>query len=159
MRESFDKVKYDELLARMNRLCKSNIYSKILFKAINRQSIFFVNYHIKLLHFEPADFLKLDHEIRQALNKHKVHLKSWYKKRLYFALSVIRRYLHYVEMNSKYVLLYLLDMLKKYKNISSRRAAILKVKELKDTHFSLIYHYFSLIYSLTNVSFEGLLDA
>ncbi|KAF7682802.1 hypothetical protein TCON_1980 [Astathelohania contejeani] len=63
MRESFEKVRR-ELLARVNRLCESNLNLKILFKAINEHAISLVKYHIRLQYLEPADFLKLDHEIR-----------------------------------------------------------------------------------------------
>ncbi|KAF7678783.1 LINE-1 reverse transcriptase like protein [Astathelohania contejeani] len=63
MRESFEKVR-NEILARVNKLCDSDLNSKNLFKAINEHVISLVYYHIKLQHLEPADFLKLDHEIR-----------------------------------------------------------------------------------------------
>ncbi|KAF7682601.1 hypothetical protein TCON_2178 [Astathelohania contejeani] len=79
MRESFEKVRR-ELLARVNRLCESNLYSKNLFKANNEHAIFLVNYHIRLQNLEPADFLKLDQKIRQNLIKHKVHLKPGVKR-------------------------------------------------------------------------------
>ncbi|KAF7683103.1 hypothetical protein TCON_1691 [Astathelohania contejeani] len=82
MRESFEEVRC-ELLARVNKQCESNFNSKNLFKAINEHAISLVNYHIGLQHLEPADFLKLDHEIRQTLIKHKVHLKPGCKERLY----------------------------------------------------------------------------
>ncbi|KAF7684401.1 hypothetical protein TCON_0400 [Astathelohania contejeani] len=68
MQESFEKVRR-ELLSRVNRLCESNLNSKNLFKATNEHAISLVDYHLDL-----ADFLKLDHEIRQALIKHEVHL-------------------------------------------------------------------------------------
>ncbi|KAF7684673.1 hypothetical protein TCON_0138 [Astathelohania contejeani] len=127
MRESFKKVRR-ELLAKVYGLYESNFYSKNLFKAINEHAISLVNYHIGLQHLESADFLKLDHKIRQALIKHKVHLKPGCKERLYLPRTEMRRGLHSVEIISEYMLLQLLDTLKKYKNISSRRAAILKVK-------------------------------
>ncbi|KAF7683341.1 hypothetical protein TCON_1438 [Astathelohania contejeani] len=69
------------------------------------------------------------------------------------------RGLHSVEMKSEYMLLQLLDTLKKYKNISSRRAAILKVEEQNKTHLSLIYQYLRSKYSLTDVSAMSLLNA
>ncbi|KAF7678802.1 hypothetical protein TCON_2558 [Astathelohania contejeani] len=140
MRKSFEKVRR-ELLARVNRLCESNLNSKNLFKAINEHAISIVNYHIRLQHLEPADFLKLDYEIRQTLIKHKIHLKSGCKESLYITRTEMGRGLHSVEMKSEYMLLQLLDTLKKYKNISSRRAAILKVEEQNKTHLSLIYQY------------------
>ncbi|KAF7682822.1 hypothetical protein TCON_1965 [Astathelohania contejeani] len=116
MRESFKKVRH-ELLARVNRLCNSDLDSKILFKAINEH----VNYYIRLQLLVPADFLKFDHEIRQALIKHKVHLKPGCKERLYLPRTEMGRGLHSVVMKSEYMLLQLLDTLKKYKYISSRR--------------------------------------
>ncbi|KAF7682930.1 hypothetical protein TCON_1858 [Astathelohania contejeani] len=67
--------------------------------------------------------------------------------------------LHSVEMKSEYILLQLLDTLKKYKNISSRRAAILKVEEQNKTHLSLIYQYLSSKYLLTDVSAKSLMNA
>ncbi|KAF7683224.1 hypothetical protein TCON_1556 [Astathelohania contejeani] len=138
MRESFEKVRR-ELLARMNRLCESNLNSKNLFKAINEHAISLVNYHIGLQHLETADFLKLDHEIRQTLIKHKVHLKPGCKERLYLPRTEMGKGLHSVEMKSEYILLQLLDTMKKYENILSRRAAILKVEEQNKTLLSLIY--------------------
>ncbi|KAF7684303.1 hypothetical protein TCON_0510 [Astathelohania contejeani] len=71
----------------------------------------------------------------------------------------MRRGLHSVEMKSEYMLLQLLDTLKKYKNISSKRAAILKVEEQNKTHLSLIYQYLRSKYSLTDVSAKSLLNA
>ncbi|KAF7683511.1 hypothetical protein TCON_1277 [Astathelohania contejeani] len=53
MQESFEKVRR-ELLARVNRLCESNLNSKNLFKAINEHAISLVNYHIGPQHFEPS---------------------------------------------------------------------------------------------------------
>ncbi|KAF7670488.1 hypothetical protein TCON_2854, partial [Astathelohania contejeani] len=134
MRESFEKVRR-ELLARVNRLCESNLNSKNLFKAIKEHAISLVNYHIGLQHLEPADFLKLDHEIRQTLIKHNVHLKPGCKERLYLPRTEMGRGLHSVEMKSEYMLLLLLDTLKKYKNISSRQATIFKVEEKNKTCF------------------------
>ncbi|KAF7684049.1 hypothetical protein TCON_0761 [Astathelohania contejeani] len=66
---------------------------------------------------------------------------------------------HSVEMKSEYMLLQLLDTLKKYKNISSRQAAILKVEEQTKTYLSLIYQYLRSKYSLTDVSAKSLLNA
>ncbi|KAF7683087.1 hypothetical protein TCON_1705 [Astathelohania contejeani] len=69
------------------------------------------------------------------------------------------RSLYSVEMKSEYMLLQLRDTLKKYKNISSRRAAILKVEEQNKTHLSLIYQYLSSKYSLIDVSAKNFLNA
>ncbi|KAF7678017.1 hypothetical protein TCON_2605 [Astathelohania contejeani] len=69
------------------------------------------------------------------------------------------RNLHSMELKSECMLLQLLDTLKKYKNISSRRAAILKVEEQNKTHLSLIYQYLKSKYSLIDVSAMSLLNA
>ncbi|KAF7683482.1 hypothetical protein TCON_1308 [Astathelohania contejeani] len=69
------------------------------------------------------------------------------------------RCLHFVEMKSEYMLLQLLDTMKKYKNISSRQAAILKVEKRNKTYLSLIHQYLSLKYSLTDISPMSLLNA
>ncbi|KAF7683844.1 hypothetical protein TCON_0957 [Astathelohania contejeani] len=50
-------------------------------------------------------------------------------------------------------------MLKKYKNIVSERAAILKVERQNKTRFSLVYQRHRLKYSLTDVSVKSLLNA
>ncbi|KAF7670517.1 hypothetical protein TCON_2837, partial [Astathelohania contejeani] len=49
--------------------------------------------------------------------------------------------------------------MRKYKNISSRQAAILKVEKRNKTYLSLIHQYLSLKYSLTDISFMSLLNA
>ncbi|KAF7683435.1 hypothetical protein TCON_1352 [Astathelohania contejeani] len=46
-RESFEKVKR-EMIMRVDKLCNSNFKQKNLFKAINKHSISFINYHIRL---------------------------------------------------------------------------------------------------------------
>ncbi|KAF7680930.1 Retrovirus-related Pol polyprotein from type-2 retrotransposable element R2DM [Astathelohania contejeani] len=139
-RESFEKVKR-EMIMRVDRLCNSNLNAKILFKAINEHAIIFINYHIGLQHLEPADFAAIDQEVRLSLIKHNVHLKPGSKERLYLLRNEIGRGLHSVEMKSECMLLELWETLENYKNISSRKAAILEVEEQEKTHLSLIKHY------------------
>ncbi|KAF7682790.1 hypothetical protein TCON_1992 [Astathelohania contejeani] len=130
MRELFEKIRC-EILARVNKLCNSNLNSKNLFKAINEHAIFLVKYHIVLQNLEPVDFLKFDHEIRQALIKHKVHIKFVCNEWLYLLRTDIQRVFNSVEMKSGNIFLQLLNTLRKYKNILLRRAAILKLKRKK----------------------------
>ncbi|KAF7681020.1 hypothetical protein TCON_2364 [Astathelohania contejeani] len=104
MRESFEKIRR-ELLARVNGLCDSNLSSKNLIIAVKEHTIFIVNYHIGLQHLEPADFLKFDHEIRQALIKHKINSKSGCKEKSYLPRREIGRCLYSVEMKSEYMFL------------------------------------------------------
>ncbi|KAF7673486.1 hypothetical protein TCON_2756 [Astathelohania contejeani] len=103
MRESFEKMRC-ELLAKVNRSYSTNLNSKILFNAINKRAISLVTYHIELEHLDSADFLTLDHDIRQALIKHKIHLKPGCKKRVHLPRTEIGRGLHSVEKNSEYML-------------------------------------------------------
>ncbi|KAF7677266.1 hypothetical protein TCON_2647, partial [Astathelohania contejeani] len=51
------------------------------------------------------------------------------------------------------------ETLKKYKNISSRRAAILKVEKQEKIHLSLIKHYLRVRYSLKDVSVKSVINA
>ncbi|KAF7676597.1 hypothetical protein TCON_2687 [Astathelohania contejeani] len=67
--------------------------------------------------------------------------------------------LHSVEMKSECMLLQLWETLKKYKNISSRRAAILKVEKQEKIHLSLIKHYLRVRYSLEDVSIKSVINA
>ncbi|KAF7679724.1 hypothetical protein TCON_2477 [Astathelohania contejeani] len=74
-------------------------------------------------------FVAIDQEVRLSLIKHNVHLKPGCKERLYLPRNEMGRGPHSVEMKSECMLLKLCETLEKYKNISSRRAAILKVEE------------------------------
>ncbi|KAF7684227.1 hypothetical protein TCON_0573 [Astathelohania contejeani] len=69
------------------------------------------------------------------------------------------RSLHGVEMKNVCMLLELWETLEKYRNILSRRAAILKVEEQEKTHLSLIKHYLRLRYSLEDVSVKSVINA
>ncbi|KAF7682949.1 hypothetical protein TCON_1842 [Astathelohania contejeani] len=144
------------MIMRVDRLCNSNLNAKNLFKAINENSISLINYHIGLQHFEPGDFAALDQEVRLFLIKHNVHLKPGCKERLYLARNEMGRGLHSVEMMSECMLLELWETLEKYKNISFRRAEILKDEEQEKTHLFLIKHYSRLRYSLEDVSVKRL---
>ncbi|KAF7682659.1 hypothetical protein TCON_2125 [Astathelohania contejeani] len=144
---------------RVDRLCNSNLNAKNLFKAINKHSISLINYHIGLQHLEPADFAAIDQEVCLFLIKHNVHLKPGCKERLYLPRKEMESGFHSVEMKSECMLLELWKTLEKYINISSRRAAILKVEEQEKTHLSLIKHYLRLRYSLEDVSVKSVINA
>ncbi|KAF7683033.1 hypothetical protein TCON_1754 [Astathelohania contejeani] len=126
------------MIMRVDRLCNLNLNAKNLFKAINEHAISLINYHIGLQHLELADFAAIDQEVRLSLIKHNVHLKPECKERLYLSRNEMGRGIHSVEMKSECMLLQLWETLEKHKNISSRRAAILKVEEQEKTHLSLI---------------------
>ncbi|KAF7673865.1 hypothetical protein TCON_2744 [Astathelohania contejeani] len=71
----------------------------------------------------------------------------------------MERGLQSVEMKSECMLLQIWDTLEKHKSISSRRAAILKVKEQEKTHSSLIKHCLRVKYSLEDVSVKSVINA
>ncbi|TBU18736.1 hypothetical protein CWI38_0231p0040, partial [Hamiltosporidium tvaerminnensis] len=115
-RSSFEEVQ-SKLISRVERLCHTRLNAKKLFSAINQHAISLINYHIGVLRLEPAYFSKLDDAVRAVLVKNKIHLCPRCKERLYS-----------VELRSEHMLLQLLDCLEKSKEISTRRAAILKVE-------------------------------
>ncbi|KAF7684713.1 hypothetical protein TCON_0087 [Astathelohania contejeani] len=61
-------------------------------------------------------------------------------------------------MKSECMLLEPWETLEKYKNISSRREAFLKVEEQEKTHLSLIKHYLGVRYSLEDVSVKSVIN-
>ncbi|KAF7683767.1 hypothetical protein TCON_1031 [Astathelohania contejeani] len=157
-RESFEKVKR-EMIMRVDRLCNFNLNAKNLFKSINEHAISLINYYIGLQHLEPADFAAIDQEVRLSLIKHNVHPKPECKERLYLPRKEMGRGLHSVEIKNECMLLQLWETLEKYKNISFRRAAILKVEEQEKTHLSFIKHYLKVRYSLEDVFVKSDINA
>ncbi|TBU00180.1 hypothetical protein CWI36_1720p0010, partial [Hamiltosporidium magnivora] len=136
-RSSFEEVQ-SKLISRVERLCHPRLNAKNLFSAINQHAISLINYHIGVLRLEPADFSKLDDAVRAVLLKNKIHLRPGCKERLYLPRTELGRGLHSVELRSEHMLLQLLDCLEKSKEISTRRAAILKVENNNKTHLALI---------------------
>ncbi|TBU11007.1 hypothetical protein CWI38_1433p0030, partial [Hamiltosporidium tvaerminnensis] len=137
-----------KLISRVKRLCHTILNAKKLFSAINRHAISLINYHIGVLRLEPADFSKLDDAVRAVLVKNKIHLRPGCKERLYLPRTELGRGLHSVELRSEHMLLQLLDCLEKSKEISTRRAAILKVENNNKTHLALIKGFLKVKYRL-----------
>ncbi|TBU20829.1 reverse transcriptase, partial [Hamiltosporidium tvaerminnensis] len=116
----------------LERLCHTRLNAKKIF----------------LLRLEPADFSKLDDAVRAVLVKNKIHLRSGCKERLYLPRTELGRGLHSAELRSEHMLLQLLDCLEKSKEISTRRAAILKVENNNKTHLALIKGFLKVKYRL-----------
>ncbi|TBU11605.1 hypothetical protein CWI38_1120p0010, partial [Hamiltosporidium tvaerminnensis] len=154
---SFEEVQ-SKLLSGVIRLCHTRLNAKNLFFAINQHAISLINYHIRVLRLEPSDFFKLDDAVRAVLVKNKIHLRPGCKERLYLPRTELGRGLHSVELRSEHMLLQLLDCLEKSKEISTRRAAILKVENNNKTHLALIKGFLKVKYRLveevTKKSFE-----
>ncbi|KAK1351059.1 hypothetical protein LUQ84_000332 [Hamiltosporidium tvaerminnensis] len=107
-----------------------------------------INYHIRVLRREPANFSKLDDAVRAVLVKNKIHLRLGCKERQYLPRTELGRDLNSVELRSEHMLLQLLDRLEKSKEISTRRAAILKVENNNKTNLALIKGFFKVKYRL-----------
>ncbi|TBU13806.1 reverse transcriptase, partial [Hamiltosporidium tvaerminnensis] len=132
-RSSFEEVQ-SKLISRVERLCHTRLNAKNLFSAINQHAISLINYHIGVLRLEPADFSKLDDAVRAVLVKNKIHLRPGCKERLYLPRTELGRGLHSVELRSEHMLLQLLNCLEKSKEISTRRAAILKYRLVEELY-------------------------
>ncbi|TBU17925.1 hypothetical protein CWI38_0263p0040 [Hamiltosporidium tvaerminnensis] len=77
-----------------------------------------------------------------------MHLCPGCKECLYLPRTELERSLHGVELRSEYMLLQLLDCLEESKEISTRRAAILKVENNNKTHLALIKGFLKVKYRL-----------
>ncbi|EQB62206.1 hypothetical protein NAPIS_ORF00213 [Vairimorpha apis BRL 01] len=95
-RETFDIVR-DEILARVEKLCKTKLNGKNILRAINEHAVLVINYHIELVKLEPEDFRSLDHDIRQVLTNYQVHLQPACKERLYLPRAEMGRGLVNIE--------------------------------------------------------------
>ena len=80
---------------------------KILIRAVKEHAISLVNYYVGLFKFEPSNFSKIDHFVRQVLNKHEIHLLLACPQRLYFPIDELGRGLQSVENRSEMMLLQL----------------------------------------------------
>ncbi|TBU13544.1 hypothetical protein CWI38_0400p0050 [Hamiltosporidium tvaerminnensis] len=132
----------------LERLFHTRLNAKKLFSAINQHAISLINYHIGVLRLEPADFSQLDDAGRAVLVKNKIHLRPGCKERLYLPRTELGRGLHSVEFRNEHMLLQLLDSLEKSKEISIRRAAILKVENNNKTHLAQIKGFLKVKYRL-----------
>ena len=148
-KENFERIKI-EIGRRTELLCKKPLSAKNLFNAINQYAISVINYHIGVLKLEPEDFKELDSYIRNILMKHKIHQQPACLERLYLPRKELGRGLSSVEFKSEQMLLNLKLNLKVSKNISKRRAAILKVEQESVTHLSVIENFLKAKYNLNS---------
>ena len=117
-------------------LYETKLNANNLFKGIN--AIYVINYHTGILKLEPSAFKKLDDDIRKVLMDYKVHLQPASKERLYLPRDQLGRGLSNIEHKSELMLLELNKSLERSRNVSLRRAAILKVEKDNSTHLALI---------------------
>ena len=138
--ESYDKVK-TELCARVERLCQTRLNGKNSMKAITEHAINLINYYIGLLRLEPQHFKDLDDDVRHILTKHGMHMQPGCLERLYLPRTELGRGLVNIEFRSEQMLLQLFGMLSESAAVSTRRAAILKVERVNNTHLGTIPAY------------------
>ncbi|TBU10839.1 hypothetical protein CWI38_1520p0010, partial [Hamiltosporidium tvaerminnensis] len=136
IRSSFEDVQ-SKLIARVLRLFHTRLNVKNQFSAINQHAISLINYHIGL-----------DGAVHAVLVKNQIHLRPGCKQCLYLPRTELGRGLHSVEVRSEHMLLQLLDCLEKNKEISTKRAAILKVENNNKTHLALIKGFLKVKYRL-----------
>ncbi|KAI4290877.1 hypothetical protein PAPHI01_0151 [Pancytospora philotis] len=122
-RECFEKVRA-ELLARVERLCKTRLNARHLFHAINEHALSLTNYYVGVLRLEPRDFEELDHAVRQCLSRHGLHAQPACKERLYLPRAQLGRGLHCLAFRSELMLTQLSSTLQASFEASTRRAAI-----------------------------------
>ena len=145
--QAFESVRR-ELVARAERLCKTKLSGKNLFKALNEHALSLLNYHIGVLQLEPGVFERLDREIRRILVANGVHKQPACTERLYLPRAEMGRGLCSAEHKSERMLLDLRASLAASRASSTRRAAILKVEEDGCTHLALIESYLRARYGL-----------
>ena len=121
--ESFDRVK-KEILLRVERLCKTKLNAKNLFKAINEHAISVINYHIGVLKLEPEQFDELDDDIRAILIENRVHYQPSNKERLYLPREMLGRGLSKIAHKSEQMLLMLNQDLERSKHHSTKTEQI-----------------------------------
>ncbi|TBU19116.1 hypothetical protein CWI38_0219p0010, partial [Hamiltosporidium tvaerminnensis] len=115
--------------------------------------IYFATFKTKTIKKESKHYLPTVKDerydaVRAVLVKNKIHLRPGCKERLYLPRTELGRGLHSVELRSEHMLLQLLDCLEKSKEISTRRAAILKVENNNKTHLALIKGFLKVKYRL-----------
>ena len=125
-----------KMMGRVEKLCKTKLNAKNLFKAINEFAISPINYFTGVVEIEPEEYKKIDDEIRQILNKHGVHKQPACKERLYLPRSELERGLEKVEYKSEQMILQLKQTFEQTKSRSLRREAILKAEREGQTHLS-----------------------
>ena len=148
--ECIIKIK-NEIINRLEKICKTQLNAKNLFKAINERAISLINYYVGVLKLETSDFSDLDHEIRQVLIKHSIHMQPACKERLYIPRQEMGRGLQNVEFKSEQMLFQLYNTLNLHKNTSTRRAAILKVENDCQSHLSQINTYIQAKYNIKTI--------
>lgn len=130
-----------KIKAGVNKLCDTNLHGRNLMRGINEYATSLLNYYIGLLDIEPEKFTKLDHDIRQILITHRIHLQPACKERLYLPINEMRRGLIAAEFKSELMLLKLKQQFEATERIYPRREAILKVQAEESSHFSNIENF------------------
>ncbi|EKX73433.1 reverse transcriptase domain containing protein [Theileria equi strain WA] len=135
--ESWEKIRA-EILARVEKLAKTKLNGRNMFKAINMFALSLLNYYTGLLRLLPDDFEALDLDIRKILVKHRIHYLNASPERLYLKRDQCGRGLASATFRSEKMLLTFWDTLRKGSETSTRRALIMQIENEDLTHMSRI---------------------
>ena len=111
-----------------------------------------INYYVGVINIEPEEFVKIDNEVRNILTKHKLHFKPSCKERLYLSRDQLGRGLCNIEHKSEIMLFKLFNALSEFKEISTRRGAILETQNHNKTHLSTIIPFLCIKYSVPSIN-------
>ena len=146
-RETVERV-HGEILCRVEQICKSGLNGRNTITAINEYALSLINYYIGAVPMEHSDYEKIDNDVRKLLVKYKIHLQPANTERLYLPRKELGRGLGNVVHKSEKMELQLFAMLDRYKDISLRRAAILKVMKDEKAPTALIVAYLKARYNI-----------
>ncbi|WUR02658.1 reverse transcriptase [Vairimorpha necatrix] len=96
MKETKEKI-LKAILLRIEKLCKTKLNAKHLFKAINEHGISPIKYYIGIIDAEPEEYKIIDDNIGKLLIKYHVHQQPATKERLYLSRAELGLGLQCVE--------------------------------------------------------------
>ena len=146
-RETYDNLKR-EILGRVDKICKTRLNGKNTVRALNEFALSVVNYYIGVLLIGQSDYQTIDDEVRKLLIENGVHLQPACKERLYLPRNEIGRGLCNIVHQSERMQLELLKSLEASKEVSLRRAAILKTLQDENASLAIIDIFLKEKYSI-----------
>jgi hypothetical protein len=144
--------------SRVESLCKTNLNSRNLIRAVNEFAISQINYYVGIVDIEPEQFRSIDCSIRRIFIRHHVHQQPACKERLYLPRDELGRGLNSVEFKSERMLLQLLKTLESNQETILRRKAILKTENQRNSHLSKIASFLKVKYNFQGKASFSILE-
>ncbi|KAI2795587.1 hypothetical protein BLOT_016634 [Blomia tropicalis] len=135
----------EKLLKRVKALCDTKLNARNLFHALNEYAIATVNYYIGIIDFEPAEYERMDKEVRQVLASHNVTKNASNMDRLYIPRSELGRGLQNI-MEKAEVMLY--NLAKHLERPPTK--PLLEIEKALSSHLGLIVEYLKSKYELSD---------